>query len=389
MFRVRLLPWEYGIRNLLRRPSRSALTLGALTIVVLLVFVVVGFIRGLERSLAVSGDPSVVLVYSLAAAENIGNSSIPARTTGLLVASLDGIQKKYGVDCVSPEIYLGTRVSRSKEEEGALGLVRGVTETAPLVRGNVRIIEGTWPGPGEVMVGKLAAAKLGYSADELAIGDSVMFESQSWPISGRFVAGGSALESEIWCRLPDFQRALKRQDLSVVALMLEEGASPAEVELFAKERIDLELQAVGETDYYASLQQHYKPVRMLAWLVVFLVAGAGVFAGLNMMYGAVAGRIREVATLQAVGYRRRAILLSLIQEGALLSAAASLLAGLVALFLLNGMAVRFTMGAFTLRVDSVALLVGCGTGLLLGVAGAIPPAIKALRLPVAQGLKAV
>ena len=40
MFRLRLLPWEYGVRNLLRRPARSALTLGALSTVVLLVFVV-------------------------------------------------------------------------------------------------------------------------------------------------------------------------------------------------------------------------------------------------------------------------------------------------------------------------------------------------------------
>jgi len=58
----RLLPWEYGVRNLLRRPGRSALTLAGLTLVVLLVFVVVGFIRGLEGSLAVSGDAQVVLV---------------------------------------------------------------------------------------------------------------------------------------------------------------------------------------------------------------------------------------------------------------------------------------------------------------------------------------
>jgi ABC-type antimicrobial peptide transport system permease subunit len=103
----------------------------------------------------------------------------------------------------------------------------------------------------------------------------------------------------------------------------------------------------------------------------------------------VAGRVREIATLQAVGYRRRAVLVSLVQEGALLAAAASMLAGLVALLWLNGMAVRVTMGAFALRVDSVALLVGCGTGLLLGIVGAIPPAIKALRLPVAENLKAV
>ena len=389
MFRLRLLPWEYGVRNLLRRPTRSALTLGALATVVLLVFVVVGFIRGLEKSLAVSGDPSVVLVYSLAAEESIENSSIPARSAGLLTASLDGLQERFGVAHVSPELYLGTRVSAGEQKRGAMGLVRGVTQTVPLVRRNVRLVEGTWPGPGEVLVGKLAPAKLGYRAEDLAIGNKLEFEGRRWTISGQFVSGGSALESEVWCRLPDFQQALKRQDLSVVALMLKDGAVPAEVELFCKERVDLELKAVGETAYYQSLQKHYKPVRMLAWMVVFLVAGAGVFAGLNMMYGAVAGRIREIATLQAVGYRRRAILLSLVQEGALLAAAASLIAGLLALMLLNGMAVRFTMGAFALRVDGVALLVGCSSGLMLGVLGAIPPAIKALRLPVAESLKAI
>lgn len=389
MFRLRLLPWEYGVRNLLRRPSRSAMTLAALATVVLLIFVVVGFIRGLEKSLAVSGDPSVVLVYSLAAEESIENSSIAARSAGLLTASLEGIQERFGVSHLSPELYLGTRVAVGEQEQGAMGLVRGVTEAVPLVRRQVRLVEGTWPGAGEVLVGKLAPAKLGYRPEDLAIGNSVTFEGRDWRISGRFVAGGSALESELWCRLSDFQQALKRQDLSVVALLLKDGAVPAEVELFCKERVDLELKAVGETAYYESLQKHYKPVRMLAWLVVFLVAGAGVFAGLNMMYGAVAGRIRELATLQAVGYRRRAILLSLVQEGALLAAAASLLAGLIAIVFLNGMAVRFTMGAFALRVDGVALLVGCGTGLLLGVLGAIPPAIKALRMPVAESLKAV
>src|SRR5690606_18582639 len=110
---------------------------------------------------------------------------------------------------------------------------------------------------------------------------------------------------------------------------------------------------------------------------------------LNMMYGSVAGRIREIATLQAIGFRRRAILVSILQEGMLLSAAGSLVAGTIAILVLNGIAVRFTMGAFALRIDAVALLIGCGVGLLLGVVGALPPAVKALRLPVAESLKAV
>lgn len=382
------LPWEYGVRNLARRPLRTALTLVALATVVMLVFVVVGFIRGLEQSLSISGDESVVLVYSVNSQENIENSSIAARTPSLVTASLGGTVKRFGVTCVSPELYLGTRV-KTDENDGGLGLVRGVSFAAALVRRSVKLVEGVWPEEGEVMVGRLAAAKLGSSDEELTVGRSIEFEGRKWKISGQFAAGGAAYESEIWCRLGDFQTATKRQDLSLVAMLLSPGYPAAEVQLFCKERTDLELRAIRETDYYASLQQHYKPVRLLAWLVVVLVSAAGIFAGLNMMYGAVAGRVREIATLQAIGFRRRAILFSLVQEGVLLAAAGSLLSGVVALTMLNGMAVRFTMSAFTLRIDSVAILIGCGVGLSLGVVGALPPALKALRAEVATSLKAV
>jgi ABC-type antimicrobial peptide transport system permease subunit len=383
-----LLPWEYGVRNLLRRPLRTALTLVALATVVMLVFVVVGFIRGLERSLAVSGSPDVVLVYSVNSEENLENSAIASRTPDLLTASLGSVVERFGVKHRSPELYLGTRVTTEDQRVG-LGLVRGVTRTAPLVRRSVRLVRGRWPGPGEVMVGKIAATKLGTSDDMLDIDRTVELEGKEWTIVGEFVAGGAAYESEIWCGLNELQTATKRQDISLVALLLLPNASVGEVELFCKQRTDLELRASRETDYYASLQTHYRPVRLLAWTVVALVAVAGVFAGLNMMYGAVAGRIREIATLQAIGYRRRAILLSLIQEGVLLASAASLIAGAVALATLNGVAVRFTMGAFALQIDSVAILIGCGVGLSLGVLGALPPAFKALRQPVAVCLKAV
>src|SRR5262249_14939478 len=167
------------------------------------------------------------------------------------------------------------------------------------------------------------------------------------------------------------------------------GAAVGDVNELCKERINLEPQATPETAYYQALHKHYAPVRAVAWLVVVLVAGAGVFAGLNTMYGAVVGRVRELATLQTLGFTRRAVALALVQEAVLLAAAASLLAAAVAVLVLNGLAVRFTMGAFTLRVDGVTVALGCGTGLLLGTVGALPPALWAMRLPVAEGLKAV
>jgi ABC-type lipoprotein release transport system permease subunit len=388
MIRPRL-PWDYGVRNLFRRPSRSALTFGGLSIVVLLVLVVVGFIRGLEASLAATGQPNVVLVYSMSSGADIENSAIPARTPSLLAASVAGIRKRHDVKYVSPELYLGTRIKVEGHEKGGLGLVRGVTTATPLVRQQVQLVEGNWPGPGEILAGRLAHSKLGCAKESLAVGQQVQFDGRSWKVSGLFAAGGAAYESELWCPLAELQATLKRQDLSLVAVATESRDAVADVELFCRERIDLELKAVSETAYYADLQKHYKPVRMLGWVVVCLVAGSGVFAGLNTMYGAVVGRIRELATLQALGFRRRAILLTLVQEATLLSCSGALAACVLGLLFVNGTAVRFTMGAFVLRVDSVGIAIACVTALVLGVVGAIPPATKAMRLPVVEAIKAI
>lgn len=400
----RLLPWEYAIRNLFRRPVRTSLTLAGLTTVIVLVFVVVAFIRGLERSLAVSGDPQTAVIFSLGMGQNLEYSSIAMRTSDLVSASVPGIQERFGRKYVSPELYLGTHVrpgsgtdspaangedAADDDDQELMGLVRGVTPSALLVRRQVEIEEGDWPRTGEVMMGRMAAAKLGATDDDVRLGQSIVFEGRTWKISGVFSAGGSALESEAWCRLDELQQAMKRQDLSIVAVTIAPEGDFANLDLFCKSRLDLELQAMRERDYYAALQKDYGPVRWLAWLVVLLVSGAGTFAGLNTMYGSVIGRIPELSTLRTIGFVRRSLVVSLVQEGVLLAAAASLVAALVALLLVNGAAVRFTMGAFALRVDSVAVLIGCGVGLLVGFVGAIPPAIRALRMPIVDGLKSV
>ncbi|MFH1303569.1 MAG: ABC transporter permease [Planctomycetota bacterium] len=389
MFRFSLIPWEYGVRNLFRRPMRTLLTLTGLTTVIVLVFVVIGFIRGLEHSLTVSGDPQVALLFSLGMGENLEYSSIPMRTSELVSASVAGIKTFHDRKYVSPELYLGTQIEIPDQQETAMGLVRGVTQSALLVRRQVQLESGSWPGPGEIMTGQLAATKLDLTNDQMAAGKELIMEGRTWRISGTFSAAGSAFESEIWCRLDELQQAMKRQDLSLVAVTLNSPSDYPDLDLFCKERLDLELQSIREVDYYQGLKKDYGPIRLLAWLVVFLVSGAGVFAGLNTLYGAVVGRTRELSTLQTLGFLRRAIVISLIQEGVLLATAASLIAALIAVFLINGVSVRFTMGAFSLQIDSISLLIGCGVGILLGLLGAIPPALRALRLPVIDGLKSV
>lgn len=384
---LKLLPWDYPLRNLWRRPSRTLLTCLALTLVVFLVMVIVGLVRGLEQSLSTSGDPEVVLVYSVGAEMNLEASAIAAATPGLLTANLSNIRQHLGQTCVSPELYLGSIIRTTNRPLGGLGLIRGVTDQAPLVRRQVMLLDGQWPGPGEVLVGRFVAAKLACPAADLAVGSELWIEGEKWKISGHFTANGGAFDAEVWCRLPDLQQALKRQDLSLVACLLKPDALPTQIDVFCKQRVDLELKAVPEPTYYRALQAYYRPLRWLAWMVAGLVSASGVFAGLNLMYGAVAGRVRELATLQSIGFRRRAIVWSLLQEGGWLAATASVLAAALAIGLLHESTVRFTMGAFAMQIDATAVLSGCVVGLGVGVLGALPPAWKILRVPVVLGLK--
>jgi ABC-type antimicrobial peptide transport system permease subunit len=400
---MRLLPWDYGVRNLLRRPLRSLLTALGLTLVVFLLLLVISFLRGLETSLAQSGEADVVMLHGLAAADNIENSSISDQVPVLVRSELDHLVAMRGESPVlSPEFLSSTTLGGANEsgERGGkrvaqLAILRGVRPEVFLVRRKAFLTAGQFPKTGEILVGRLAAAKLGLSAASLAVGQTLTMEGRAWRISGHFAAPGTLLEAEIWFPLDELRQQAKRpNDLSLVAFRLNPQGNRREqldeIEYFTRTRYrELELAGSLEVEYYASLQRHYGPVRVMAWLMVVLVAVGGACGAVNTMYAAVAGRIREFAALQAVGFARRAIGISLVQESVLLAALATLVATGLAVLLLNGLAIRFTMGAFTLQLDALALLIGCGAGLGLGVIGALPPAVRAFRLPIAVALKAV
>lgn len=393
-----MLPWDYGVRNLLRRPLRSALTIFGLMLVVFLLLIVMAFQHGLESSLSRSGDPDLMLLVNLNAAENLENSSIADEVTTLARTEFAPLLVHIaGQAAVSPELTIATRVSTPNAPDvGSLGVFRGVDwKRVFSVRRQVRIVDGRLPEAGELMVGTLVAAKLGLPNDALRVGQSLVIEGRPWKIAGQFAAAGSLLEAEIWCALDDLRPAVRRpNDLSLVALRLDPKGDPAQqngaIEYFCRNRRpDLELVGLREDGYYSALRDHYSHIRALVGLLVVLIATAGACGAANTMYAAVAGRIREFAALQAVGFPRRAIAFSLIQESVLVAATATLIAAGAATLLLDGMAVRFTMGAFPLALDRPTLAVACAIGLGLGIFGAIPPTFRAFRLPIAHALKAI
>ncbi len=391
---MRLLPWDYGVRNLARSPVRLALSLAGGMLVVLLVLAAGAFVRAMDQSLRVSGQANNVILLGAGSEESFERSEIQPSVPGLVQASVPGIKQRLGVPYVSPEVFLMANLKDSLNgEKDFQVMLRGITPAAFLVHSQARIVEGRNADAGrdEIIVGALTSARMGLPAERLALGKTLVFDQRTWTIVGRFEAPGTVMEAEVWVPLSDLQIAAKRDNLSCVVLTLDSatngGAEFEDVEVFAKTRLDLELVALRETEYYSKLRAFFRPIQVMVWITAILIATGGLFGGLNTMYAAFASRVREMGSLQAIGYPRYAIVVSLLQESLLAAAAGALLAAGIAVLFLDGITVRFSMGAFSLVVDSTVLFGGLAAGLLLGVIGALPPAWRCLRLPINDALK--
>lgn len=373
-----MLPFSYAIRNLFRSRARLLQTIGGSALVVLLVMAAVAVNSGMKRVLSASGSPHNIILIGAGSEESIQRSEVADNTAGIAEAAVPGITEHLGVRAVSSEIHYMNYLSLPDGRRGQ-ALFRGVTHQALRVHPEVRITAGTFPMAGEVMAGELAWRKLGFTKDDLAPGKTVTLEGQEMKISGLFAAPGTVLESEIWASLGDLRVLAKRDTVSCVAIRLDDPADYAEAELFAKQRLDLELSALRESDYYGRLTTFFKPLRAMTWITAGLIAAGAIFGGINTLYAAFASRVREMATLQAIGFSRGSLLLSLVQESTLACLTGTLLASIVAMLLLDGMTIPFSIGAFTLEMGPSVAVTGIVTGILLGLVGALPPAIRCLK----------
>ena len=319
---MRTLPFAYAFRNLGRSPVRLVASLAGAALVTLLLLASGGFVRGMQRTLT-QPEPlhENVLLLGAGSEESLERSQLDANVTTIAAASVPGLKSAGGVAFVSPELNVALPLHISAEAGDADGhdaVLRGVTNTAFLVHPEVEVVAGRLPvaGADELLVGALAATRMSLDDDAVAIGRTLYLDGRPFAIVGRFAAPRTVMNAEVWVPLPDLQIATRREStLSAVVLGLEPGRGRfADADLFAKSRLDLELVALREADYHASLSRFYRPIRVVVVLTAALIGIGGLLGGLNTTYAAFASRVREIGMLQALGYPRRAIVLNLTQE---------------------------------------------------------------------------
>lgn len=373
-----MLPLDYALRNLLRQPGRCLQLILGSALVVVLVSAAESFGTGMQESLGATGDPANVIILGAGSEESVERSEVDLQVEGIIAASIAGLAEEQGRPAVSGEVVFNTFVH--VDDERVPAILRGVTPAALAVHRRLRLVEGHFPGPDEILVGAQAHRVLGVAPERLAVGQTLHFEGHDYRISGRAIAPGTVLESECWIDRSDLMAATGRDGISCVIARLD-SATPSDIELFAAMRQDLEIVAIDAATYYQQLGDFLQPIAWMAWATALLIALGAVFGGLNTLYAAFAARAAELASLQAIGFRRLAIAWSLLQESLIATLTGTALGLIAAVLLLDGITVVFSIGVFALLVTPSTLLLGLATGSALGIIGCIPPAWRCLAPP--------
>jgi putative ABC transport system permease protein len=381
------LPLKYNIRNLKRRKMRTFLTMAGVALVVLVSIFILAFSRGMLLTIKGTGSSDNVIVLSRKG-QGLMNSSLEAADYNLLRNIPEIKKNELGEPLISPEVYYPCTIDvAGGRYQNRSGIVRGIEMIALKVNDRVKIIEGVPSGKGfQIIVGQLVYAKLGVPKETIAIGKTISFGGKDWTIVGKFSASGTALESEVWTDLGDLMTQINRQTYTSATIKLNNIMDMALVIKDLNGRQDILVKAMSEQSYYQEFAQGFERVVYLAIIISFIALIGGLMNGMNTMYTAILGRTREIATLKVLGFSKFNIIISFIMESLCIALGGAIIGSLIGLSL-NGVPAKLSRFAFTFRVDAFVLLSGLVIALVIGVVGALIPALKATEIEIPQALR--
>ena len=136
-------------------------------------------------------------------------------------------------------------------------------------------------------------------------------------------------------------------------------------------------------------------LQLIAWLIGTIMAVGAVFSALNTMYSAVSERGAEIATLRALGFSGRSVVVSVLIEAQLLALLGACVGVALAQLFFAGQTVSTvgdTVGhnpqiVFSLTISAGLVAASVALACLIGLVGGIFPALRAARMPVAAALR--
>ena len=319
----------FVLKNIVRRPVRSLLTMIGLAIAVTAVDSLVGISQGFESSfkkLYVERGVDIV-VTSSGSAQQL-NSTVN-EALGPEIEKIPGVKAAKGglMDVVSLQDYdLYSVIVQGWEPEGPL------FDNITLVEGPHKLRKGEKNSHGDVrvaMIGILLQQNTGKK-----VGDYLeVYPDEPFQIVGTFETFSQFETGSVIIPLKELQRLMakpgKVNGFTITTYVTGEREKIAEICEKIK-KLDPRLNAMP-TDEFARSLSHIELAQAMAWVTSVIALVVGAIGVLNTMFMSVFERTREIGTLRAIGWRKRQVVRMIVVESVLISLAGAILGTLGAI----------------------------------------------------------
>ncbi len=376
-----MIPIRYNIGSLWVRRTGTLMAVLGIALTVSIVVTMMALVHGLESTFVDTGDENNLIIIRQGGQNEV--NSYFSRDVFPTVRFLPGIAK--GADgeplAVGETLVIINHLRNNGQSSNML--VRGTSDMGFHLRPEVRIVEGRRfrPGLREVNVSQSLSSRF----QNLKLGESIHMARSDWRVVGIFDAGGTAYDSELWA---SYEEVCQDWDRPIYSSILLKAESAEAAESIGKKVADdqrINLQAIPQVKYYADQTSASVGIKALGYFISIVMGVGASFAAMNMMYGAVMSRSKEVATLRSLGFRKRHILACFMMESILVGLAGGILGCLLALPI-HGVSTgtasfqSFSEILFNFRITPAILFKGLLFATVVGALGGFLPARRAARM---------
>jgi len=371
-----------NVIGLASHPGSALVVVFGVACVVGVMLSVLSIVAGLQLAARSGTDPRNAIVLATDAIGE-GSSGVTRDTCSTLLQA-PGVA--HGPD---GRAILDCEVLQSLMPDGFGGgmlYIRGVGDRAWGLYPDFKITSGHAfrPGIHELIVGAGARAIF-----NLKVGDTVIMPDGEWPIVGSFTSGGGMLESQLLADGATLSASARVDNFSSVLVQLEKPASFAAFAHWITENPALAVTAEPQAEFYRrSVGPWAGFFTSLAFFIATILAIGALFGSLNVLYGRVRARTREIVTLRILGFGAVPIALSVLVEALLLALLGALIGMACAWLLVSGKRSIVVSTTFQFALSPHFVLVGFTWAVVIALAGSILPALRAVRLPITAGMRA-
>ncbi|MCC6920264.1 MAG: ABC transporter permease [Alphaproteobacteria bacterium] len=381
-----------NLRSLPQRFWTSAATVVAVALVTAVLLGFLALANGFQATLSGTGTDDVAIAVREGSSGEL--NSVLSREQLQLIAEAPGIARGAdGQPSVSGELYVvvdGKR--RSTGKKGNLPF-RGIGPKALETRQNITITAGRMftPGLAEIVVGKGLVQQF----EGFDLGATVHLGKTDWKIVGVFDAGGSAFESELWADIALLQSVYNRgSSVQTVRMKLTSPDALKQVQAYSRKETRLKLDVDSERAFYASQTGGISDlIFYLGWPLAIAMSFGALAGALNTMYASVDSRMREIATLRAIGFGGLPAFCGTMAEALVLAGLGGLVGAVAVYLAFDGLSAAtlgggFTQVVFAIKLSPALVLQGVILALVIGFIGGFFPALRAARAPLLAAFRA-